>query len=95
MQTGSLGKLFSGVKIIPNHPHFPGFPPVHALKQHWARQVMEVLEPQFFSCLRSLPSLKLTAKAPENRPKPNRKVVFQASIFRGYISVRDGKLDIQ
>ena len=30
-----------------------------------------------------LPSLKLTANAPENRPKPNRKVVFQISVFRG------------
>ncbi len=39
-----------------------------------------------------LPSLKLTAKAPENRPKPNRKVVFQPSIFRGYVSFREGNL---
>ncbi len=38
-----------------------------------------------------LPSLKLTANAPENRPKPNRKVVFQPSIFRGYVSFREGK----
>ena len=28
--------------------------------------------------------------APENRPKPNRKVVFQPSIFRGYVSFREG-----
>ena len=28
-----------------------------------------------------LPSLKLTAKAPENRPGPNRKVVFQSHPF--------------
>ena len=32
-------------------------------------------------------SLKLTAKAPENRPGPNRKVVFQPSIFRGELLV--------
>ena len=30
------------------------------------------------------------ANAPENRPKPNRKVVFQPSIFRGYVSFREG-----
>ena len=35
-------------------------------------------------------SLKLTAKAPENRPGPNRKVVFQPSIFRCYLSFREG-----
>ena len=35
----------------------------------------------------SIPSLKLTANAPENRPKPNRKVVFQPSIFRGELLV--------
>ena len=29
-----------------------------------------------------VPFLKLTARAPENRPKPNRKAVFQPSIFR-------------
>ena len=34
-----------------------------------------------------LPSLKLTANAPENKPKPNRKVVFQPSIFRGELLV--------
>ena len=28
--------------------------------------------------------------APENRPKPNRKVVFQPSICRGYASFREG-----
>ena len=37
-------------------------------------------------------NLKLTeGKAPENRPGPNRKVVFQPSIFRGYVSFREGK----
>ena len=36
---------------------------------------------------RYLRSLKLTANAPENRPKPNRKVVFQPSIFRGELLV--------
>ena len=41
-----------------------------------------------------IPSLKLTAKAPENRPKPNRKVVFQPFIFRGYVSSREGKWKI-
>ena len=39
-----------------------------------------------------LPSLKLTANAPENRPKPNRKVVFQPSIFRGELLV-SGRVD--
>ena len=29
--------------------------------------------------------------APENRPKPNRKVVFQPSIFRGKVAVQGGK----
>ena len=42
--------------------------------------------------LQVLPSLKLIAKAPENRPKPNRRVVFQPSIFRGYVSFREGNL---
>ena len=28
--------------------------------------------------------------APENRPKPSRKVVFQPSICRGYVSFREG-----
>ena len=39
-----------------------------------------------------IPSLKLTANAPENRPKrSNRKVVFQPSIFRGeHVSFREG-----
>ena len=37
-----------------------------------------------------LPSLKLTANAPENRPGPKRKVVFQPSIFRCYVSFREG-----
>ena len=36
-------------------------------------------------------SLKLTArKKPENRLKPKRKIIFQPSIFRGYVSFRDG-----
>ena len=34
-----------------------------------------------------IPSLKLTAKAPENRPGPYRKAVFQPSIFRGELLV--------
>ncbi len=37
-----------------------------------------------------LPSLKLTAKTHKNRPKPNRNVVFQPSIFRDYVSFREG-----
>ncbi len=32
-------------------------------------------------------TLKLTAKVPENRPGPKRKVVFQPSIFRGELLV--------
>ena len=28
--------------------------------------------------------------APENRPGPKRKLVFQPSIFRGYVSFREG-----
>ncbi len=36
-------------------------------------------------------TLPETNIAPENRPKPNRKVVFQPSIFRGYVSFREGK----
>ena len=28
-----------------------------------------------------VPSLKLTVKAPENRPKPNRKVIFKTILF--------------
>ena len=32
----------------------------------------------------------LTAKAPENRPGPKRKLVFQPSIFRCYVSFREG-----
>ena len=41
-----------------------------------------------------LHSLKLTAKAPENRPKPNRKVgTIQPSIFRGEnVSFREGNI---
>ena len=36
----------------------------------------------------SIPSLKLTAKAPENKPKrPKRNVVFQPSIFRCYANM--------
>jgi len=38
-------------------------------------------------------SLKLTAKAPENRQGPKRKLVFQPSIFRGEnVSFREGTL---
>ena len=40
--------------------------------------------------LKGLPSLKLTAKAPENRPGPKRKFLFQPSIFRGYVKLREG-----
>ena len=37
------------------------------------------------------PTLPETNIAPENRPKPNRKVVFQPSIFRGeHVSFREG-----
>ena len=39
-----------------------------------------------------LPFLKLTAKAPENRPGPKRKLAFQPSIFRGYVSFRECKV---
>jgi len=35
-------------------------------------------------------SLKLTAKAPENRPGPKRKPVFRPFIFRCYVSFREG-----
>ena len=38
----------------------------------------------------NLYTLPETNVAPENRPKPNRKVVFQPSIFRGYVSLREG-----
>ena len=34
-------------------------------------------------------TLPETNVAPENRPKPNRKVVFQPSICRGYVSFRE------
>ena len=37
-------------------------------------------------------SLKLTANAPENRPKPNMKVVFQPSILRGYRMLVSGRV---
>ena len=36
-----------------------------------------------------LHSLKLTANAPENRPGPKRKRIFQPSIFRFYVSFRE------
>ena len=36
---------------------------------------------------------KLTANAPENRPGPKRKLVFQSSIFRVYVSFREGKIE--
>ena len=40
-----------------------------------------------------LPSLKLTASSPlKIGLDPNRKVVFQPSIFRGYVSFREGSL---
>ena len=37
-----------------------------------------------------LPSLKLTAKAPENSPSQKETIVFQSSIFRCYVSFREG-----
>ena len=38
-------------------------------------------------------TLPETNVAPENRPKPNRKVVFQPSICRGYVSFRECTVD--
>ena len=38
------------------------------------------------------PSLKLTAKAPENRPGTKRKLVFQPSIFRCYTVLVSGRV---
>ena len=40
-------------------------------------------------CMSRVPSLKLTA-CPENGNQPQRKVVFQPSIFSGYVSLREG-----
>ena len=37
-------------------------------------------------------TLPETEIAPENRPKPKRQLVFQPSIFRCYVSVREGKI---
>ena len=37
-------------------------------------------------------SLKLTANAPENRVSQKETIVFQPSIFRCYVSFREGKL---
>jgi len=43
----------------------------------------------FFSCEIFHDTLPATDMAPENRPRPNRKVVvFQPSIFRSYVSGR-------
>ena len=39
--------------------------------------------------LNLLPSLKLTANAPENRPGPKRKFISQPSIFRGELLFRE------
>ena len=36
-----------------------------------------------------LPSLKRTANAPVDRPGPKRKIIFQPSIFRCYVSFRE------
>ena len=50
------------------------------------------------NCGRDIPSLKLTANAPENRPKPNRKGLYSNHpIFRGKLAVsfREGKTLIQ
>ncbi len=45
------------------------------------------------NCLSFVKRNQTTRFAPENRPKPNRKVVFQTSIFRGYVSFREGVVD--
>ena len=37
-----------------------------------------------------VPSLKLTIFSPENRPSQKERIVFQPSIFRGYVSFREG-----
>ena len=42
---------------------------------------------QWQESLGYLPLLKLIANAPENRPKPKRKLIFQPSIFRFELSV--------
>ena len=39
----------------------------------------------------TIPSLELTAKAPETRPSKEESVVSQPSIFSGYVSFREGK----
>ena len=47
----------------------------------------------FFERPYDIPSLKLTAKAPENKPfRPQKeRIVFQPSIFRCYVSFREGR----
>ncbi len=40
-------------------------------------------------CQNLVPSLKLTAKAPQNTPKPKRKVASQPPVFRYYVSFRE------
>ena len=55
-------------------------------KQRSGERIVGLLFPET-SHVNVIPSLKLTAKAPENRPGPNRKVVFQPSIFRGDLLV--------
>ena len=39
---------------------------------------------QFKPIINDIPSLKLTVKAPENRPSQKETIVFQPSIFRGF-----------
>ena len=55
----------------------------------WKSQELHVFAPEFCR----LPSLKLTANAPENRPSQKRKRVFQPSIFRGHVSFRECNYD--
>ena len=40
--------------------------------------------------LKNIPSLKLTAKAPEKMASQKERLVLQASIFRCYLSFREG-----
>ncbi len=47
---------------------------------------------QNFEDSRSGNSLKLTSKAAENRPGPKRKLVFQPSMLRCYVSFREGMI---
>ena len=40
-----------------------------------------------------IPSLKLTANAPENRSPQKERIVFQPSIFRCYVSFRESNIE--